>query len=157
MKKVMFFLAVFFFGWKAMAQPPRGGKPGNPGMKKGEMQARKENLEAQKVAFLTSKANLTPEESARFWPIYNKFEDEKKSIKKLLRAELNETKKDFATLSDAEVERNMVDMLDLRQKEIELERRSFQEFKKVLPVKKVAMIIAGEKEFYQQVLKNAMR
>jgi len=74
-----------------------------------------------------------------------------------LRAELNDTKKDFATLSDAEVERNMVDIFDLRQKEIELERRSFQEFKKVLPVKKVAMIIAGEKEFYQQVLKNAMR
>ena len=157
MKKVMLLLVLIFFGWKIMAQPPRGGKPNNPGMKKGEIQARKENMEAQKIAFLTSKANLTSEEAARFWPVYNKFEDEKRNIKRLLRAELNDTKKDFATLSDAEVERNMVDMLDLRQKEIDLERRSFQEFKKVLPVKKVALIIAGEKEFYQQVLKNAMR
>jgi len=157
MKKAMFFLAVIFFGWKATAQPPRGGKPGNSGLKKEEVQNRRANMDAQKVAYLTSKANLTAEESARFWPVYNKFEDEKKSIKKMMRAELSETKKDFATLSDAEVERNMVDMLDLRQKEIDLERRSFQEFKKVLPVKKVALIIAGEKEFYQQVLKNAMR
>jgi hypothetical protein len=157
MKKVMLLIVLIFFGWKIMAQPPRGGKPNNPGMKKGEIQARKENMEAQKIAFLTSKANLTSEEAARFWPVYNKFEDEKRNIKRLLRAELNDTKKDFATLSDAEVERNMVDMLDLRQKEIDLERRSFQEFKKVLPVKKVALIIAGEKEFYQQVLKNAMR
>ncbi len=153
----MLLLVLIFFGWKIMAQPPRGGKPNNPGMKKGEIQARKENMEAQKIAFLTSKANLTSEEAARFWPVYNKFEDEKRNIKRLLRAELNDTQKDFATLSDAEVERNMVDMLDLRQKEIDLERRSFQEFKKALPVKKVALIIAGEKEFYQQVLKNAMR
>ncbi len=157
MKKVMLLLVLIFFGWKIMAQPPRGAKSNNPGLKKAEVQARKENMEAQKIACLTSKAKLTSEEAARFWPVYNKFEDEKRNIKKQMRAELNDTQKDFATLSDAEVERNMVDMLDLRQKEIDLERRSFQEFKKALPVKKVALIIAGEKEFYQQVLKNAMR
>lgn len=157
MKKVLFLLAVVFFGWKATAQPPRGGKPGNPGMRKGEMQTRKENLEAQKVAYLTSRANLTAEEAARFWPVYNKFEVEKRAIKKQMKAEMNSTQNEFSTLSDTEVEKNLLDMLDLKQKEIELERRSFQEFKKVLPVKKVALIIAGEKEFYQQVLKNAIR
>jgi len=157
MKKGMIFLAIFFLGLNLVAQPPRGGRPSGPGMQKGDMQAKKENFEAQKIAYLTSKANLTPEESARFWPVYNKFEEEKRAIKKQMKAEINGTKKDFATLSDSEVERNMLDMLDLRQKEIEIERRSFQEFKKVLPVKKVALIITGEKEFYQQVLKNAMR
>ena len=35
---------------------------------------KKENIEAQKVAFITSKLNLTTEESQKFWPVYNEYE-----------------------------------------------------------------------------------
>lgn len=33
-------------------------------------------LEALKIAYLTKKLNLTPEEAQRFWPIYNKYSAE---------------------------------------------------------------------------------
>ena len=33
-------------------------------------------LQAYKIAFLTKKLNLSPEEAQRFWPIYNRYESE---------------------------------------------------------------------------------
>ena len=36
----------------------------------------------QKVAFITNELDLTPEESAKFWPLYNAFEDKQHEIRK---------------------------------------------------------------------------
>ena len=45
-------------------------------------QEKKEQIKALKVAFITTELNLTPEEAAKFWPIFNAFEDKQKEIKK---------------------------------------------------------------------------
>ena len=35
-----------------------------------------EKLKAQKIAFITQKLDLTPDESAKFWPLYNQMESD---------------------------------------------------------------------------------
>ena len=37
-------------------------------------------LKAQRVAFITERIDLTPEEAEKFWPMYNQFENDKKKI-----------------------------------------------------------------------------
>ena len=38
-------------------------------------------LEAYKIAYLTKKLNLSPQEAQQFWPIYNKYQQEIKSAR----------------------------------------------------------------------------
>ena len=44
-----------------------------------------EKIESQRVAFLTQKLDLTPEESAAFWPIYNDFKKAQREKRRSLR------------------------------------------------------------------------
>ncbi len=34
---------------------------------------RKEQIESHKIAYLTTKLSLTPNEAEKFWPLYNEF------------------------------------------------------------------------------------
>jgi type I site-specific restriction-modification system R (restriction) subunit len=43
---------------------------------------KKEQIKSLKVAFITSELSLTSEEAAKFWPLYNAFEDKQQDIKK---------------------------------------------------------------------------
>jgi len=40
-----------------------------------------ERIKAQKVAFITERLNLSPEEAQKFWPIYNSFENKANKIR----------------------------------------------------------------------------
>ena len=40
-----------------------------------------ERLQALKIAYITKKLNLTPEEAQRFWPVYNQYEAELKKVR----------------------------------------------------------------------------
>ena len=41
----------------------------------------RERIKAQKVAFITDKLNLTPEEATKFWPVYNAYEDRVETVR----------------------------------------------------------------------------
>ena len=42
---------------------------------------RSEKVQALKVAFITQKLNLTSAEAEKFWPVYNNYENEIKSVR----------------------------------------------------------------------------
>ena len=68
-------------------------------------------LKAYQIAFLTKKLNLTPEEAQRFWPVFNKYEDE-------IRTTRQQNKQ------STEVE--------LEEKVVNIRKKYFEEFSKVL-------------------------
>ncbi len=39
-----------------------------------DMKAMKDKFRADKVAFLTTRMDLTPAEAEKFWPVYNEFD-----------------------------------------------------------------------------------
>jgi len=68
------------------------------------------NLQGLKIAYMTKELNLSSQEAQQFWPLYYSFVDERKVIH-------NEMKNDA---------------LGLDEKNLELKKKYFQEFKKVL-------------------------
>lgn len=120
--------------------------------KKSLREEKKEEIEAQKVAYITTKLDLTTEESKDFWPIYNEREKELKEVRKELRANFKEGK-DMEDMTDEEVKKLMEDVFKLKKKELEIEEKYNTKFQTVLPVKKVAKLHMAEKEFNAEVLK----
>lgn len=128
---------------QAMGPPPKG---------KGARQEKKENIEAMKVAFITSKLDLTPEEAQKFWPVYNQYTEKVKELRKKRREDEREAKKNFDELSDKEIEQAIDNDLTIRQKELDLQKEYNTKFKTVLPIKKVSKLYLAEEQFKRVLL-----
>lgn len=120
--------------------------------KKGDREAKKEELEAQKVAFITNKLDLTSEESKAFWPVYDEKEKEIKEVRKKIREKVKEGK-DMDDMTDEEVKKMMEEVIALKKEEIEIEEKYNKKFQEVLPVKKVAKLYGAERKFNEEVLR----
>ena len=87
--------------------PPGGGPP-----------MKQEKIEAMKVGFITQKLDLSSEEAQKFWPVYNKYQDELKGIRESRRNEIEG--KSMETMSDKDVEKLIDNELQRRQQEVDL-------------------------------------
>lgn len=92
-------------------------------------------LEALKVAWLTKKLDLSPEEAQRFWPVYNRYTDE-------IRAVRQEQKQDPK------------DELGVEEKVLGIRKKYNTEFGKALPPEKVNTFFRSEKDFGNEIRKE---
>ena len=94
-------------------------------------------IEALKIAFLTKKLNLSTEEAQKFWPVYNKYQDE---IKK--------------TRIDARL--NKSNEIDTEEKLLNIRKKYNGDFLKALSSEKVNTFYRSEKEFGVFIRKELM-
>lgn len=118
---------------------------------KAKREVLQEKIKSLKIGFITNKINLTPEESEKFWPIYNQMEDERQSILTDKRAEFN--KQDEDKDPQAYINRHF----ELKEKEIALEKKYVEKFKSAIPMKKIAKLLFVEKQFRQEVMSNLVK
>ncbi len=111
-------------------------------------EALEERIKSLKIAFITEKLGLSPEESEKFWPVYNQMEAERAAL-------MAEKKSDFeGDESDKDAQAYIARHFEIREKEIQLERRYVEKFKVFLPAKKVARLLWVEKQFRQEIMSN---
>lgn len=121
---------------------------------KGHSQERWEKYKAEKVAFLTTNLDLTPEEAQKFWPIYNQMEKEK-SEAQMKRRELEEKVRDSGeSLSDKEIIKLTREFASTQEKEGGLSTKYNEEFLKILPPQKVLHLYKVESEFRMYMFKK---
>ncbi|MEO5681944.1 MAG: hypothetical protein ABIQ88_04840 [Chitinophagaceae bacterium] len=87
-----------------------------------------EKLQALKIAWLTKKLDLSPEEAQRFWPIYNKYTDEIRTIRQ-------------------EQKQKNTDELTVEDKILSIRKKYNGEFTKALNPDKVNTFFRSEKDF----------
>lgn len=116
--------------------------------------ARQEQVKAAKIGFITRELNLTEEEAQKFWPVYNKFDNEREAHRRKMMALRLETGSSGDVMTDKEAEAAVEQYLQLRQEEVDLEKRFYQSVKKVLPAEKVALLFQAEKRFQRELLRN---
>lgn len=135
--KNVFLLSFLFFTTVIIAQERRPAK---------------ERVDAMKIGFLTERLNLTSEEAKTFWPVYNMYSDELEKLRKSRRENILNTKENLDDLSDAELEKNVDNEINFRQNELEIIKKYHPQFKKVLPIKKVAKLYKSEDDFKRRLL-----
>ena len=109
---------------------------------------KRERIEALRVAFITQKLNLTPDESQKFWPVYNEYQDKLKSSRK----EFKSQPTTFA--NDKEAQEYLGAELLLKQREFSLYKEYYEKIKKTIPIKKVAELRQAEEDFKKELLKQ---
>jgi len=110
----------------------------------------REKIRAKKIAFITDKLALTPEEAQDFWPVYNAFKEKEKTIRKEA-AKPNR----LHEMTDAEVEALIDQQLDKEEQLLNAKRAFVQEAKQVLPIKKIAKLPRVERRFKEMMLERS--
>lgn len=120
----------------------------------GHNKERWERYKAEKVAFLTTNLNLTPEEAQKFWPVYNQMEKEKSEMQ-MKRRELEHKVRDAEeTLSDKEIIILTREFAGTQEKEGALNTKYNEEFLKILSPQKVLQLYKVEGEFRMYLFKK---
>ena len=114
---------------------------------------KRDKIEALRVSFISSKVNLTTQETQLFWPLYNEYNDKVENVKKTFRQQYIKDV-DFTNVSDKQAEAYLNAELNVKQKEYELYKEYFEKFKKILPIKKIALIRRAEEDFKKELIKN---
>ena len=106
-----------------------------------------QRVRAMKIAYMTDRMGLTPDEAQKFWPIYNEYEQEQRKIRDKYRPAA-----DLSAMPDAELERFVGQHLDMQEEELRLKREYFTRMKRVLPIRKMAIFLQTETEFNRKLL-----
>ena len=116
-------------------------------------QSNKEKIEALRVAFIAKEVKLTPAEAQVFWPVYNEWQDKLEGLK-TKRKEFKKVKEDPNSATDKEIEAYLSTELLIKQKEADLFKEYNEKLKKILPIKKVALVYKAEEEFKKELIKQ---
>ena len=137
-KLIALVVTLFYLG--SNAQPD--------GRKHGEQ--KDDKIQSMKIGFITQRLDLTPEESQKFWPVFNQFENEMKA----LRENRKDGPPDIDSMNDKDVEKFVDDELVRRQKELDLLKKYQAQFKTVLPIRKVAKLYSAQEDFKRELIRR---
>ena len=114
----------------------------------------RERIKAQRIAFITQRLALTPDEAQKFWPVYNQFSDELDGVKREMNKNRRTTNDNLATMTEKDIEKALeLDLLN-QQKVTDIQRKYQSELKRVIPARKIAMLYKAEHDFKLTLLKR---
>lgn len=107
-----------------------------------------EKIEAQRSAYITSKLDMTSEESTKFWPLYNEYSRKRMELKKEYKAQ------NADNLSEQESRMELDEQIESQEKALALKKSYYEKFKAVLPAAKLAKLESAEQEFRREILRQ---
>lgn len=116
-------------------------------------QSGRADIEAQKVAFITSELNLTPKEAQDFWPLYNGYRGDLQKLRKSGKMGHSQKLQSDINLSDKELDEQMKKEFANDRQKIDLDEKYYELFKTALPISKVAAYYQAERDFKRELLK----
>ncbi len=140
--KYLLFVLISIWGTVSFSQQTEGA-----GSRREEIL---EKLEARRAAFITTRLDLTTEESARFWPVYNEYSRKRMELRKSGRNYQNRQELRNNPDPAMEIDKQLV----LEEKEVALKRSYYEKFKELIPSVKLSKLESAEREFNQEVLKK---
>ncbi|MDF1674025.1 MAG: hypothetical protein P1U41_10990, partial [Vicingaceae bacterium] len=110
-------------------------------------------LKALKTAYITEKLALTSEEAEKFWPVYNRHEENKLSLRRSVKSDFKKGVS-IDEMSDEEVSKMVNANIELKEKELTQYKIFIAELKSILPIKKIAKLNQAERTFKKELLKK---
>jgi hypothetical protein len=104
----------------------------------------RKDLGKEKVNILTEMMEFTPEEAAKFWPLYNGYEKELTKLADERIAFIRMYADNYTTLSDDMTNKIAYGAMDLEIRRVNLRRQYYQEMSKALSVKLAARFLQIE-------------
>ncbi|MDD2529699.1 MAG: hypothetical protein PHN41_00530 [Bacteroidales bacterium] len=114
-------------------------------------------LKPKKIGYITRELQLTEQEAQKFWPIYDRYEEELMSIREKRRPkdttdEGFPKRPDFLKMTNSQAEEMLENHFKAQKEIMALEEKYSIEMKKAIPAQKVIMLFHAEKRFLRDVI-----
>lgn len=115
----------------------------------------RQKIEAARVAMITNRLQLTPDQAEKFWPIYNEFRQKNQKIKQ----EYDSTRAGFDPNTASEEEKRGILNMELRLKEerVELERTYSNRILDVISTEQLMELRKAEQDFRRMLLEQLQK
>ena len=119
------------------------------------VQSVNDKIEARKIALITQRLDLTPEQAAKFWPIYQELSQKPRAI----RSDFQQQRKSFNAKTATEEEmKKMIDMgLKVKERQLNLEREYADRMRQVITNRQMVNLRRAEEEFRQKLLERIQK
>ncbi|EKB50354.1 Spy/CpxP family protein refolding chaperone [Cecembia lonarensis] len=115
---------------------------------RGEQQYDKEKLEAARVAFITNRLDLKPNQAEKFWPLFNQYQEERgkmmEEMSAINRAASNET-------DDAKAKELIKKRFNIQEKMLQKERQFMEEIQQAISPSQAVKLGSVNRDFTRQV------
>ncbi len=122
-------------GSLAMAQTPPTPKQTQEANLKAYIGMMRQDLKKDKVSILTQMMDLDPDEAAKFWPVYNEYDQALIKLADERIALIRLYADNYETLSDEMALKIAVGMMDVESRRVELRKEYFPRVSKALTAK----------------------
>ncbi|WP_258105118.1 hypothetical protein [Marinoscillum sp. MHG1-6] len=118
----------------------------------GQDQSAMEKIEAAKIALITERLELTPEQAEKFWPIYREYAEQQKQLK----SEFQELKKNFDPNNATEEENKKIleQGQQLKQKRLNMERTYTERMQQVVTTRQLMNLRKAEDDFREMLIRR---
>lgn len=106
-------------------------------------------IRAQRVAFITERLRLTPNESEKFWAIHNEYEQKQSDIRKRFKP-----KKTIEDMNDSEADQFINTRMDMESELLSLKRDYIRKFRDVVPARKLVAYEKADRDFKMFMLEK---
>lgn len=109
----------------------------------------RERLEAARIAFITTRLDLSPEQAEKFWPIFNEFNEQREEKLKQI-ASLN-PRSSTESISKEEAQRLIKQRFELQRELIEDEEAFVQKAAIVISYQQILQLNSINREFARSI------
>ncbi len=119
-----------------------------------KLQQKKDQVKSMKIAFITNELKLTPDEAAKFWPLFNEFEDKQKVIRQSKIKNYIDRSQNAEKMSEKDAQ-SLLNQMEVAEEELHQLRKNFvANLKGVLPATKILQLKGAEEEFSKKLLQQ---
>jgi len=138
MKKILT-ISLILAACIAMAQKPNQGNA-------------KSKLESARIALITERLGLTPSQAQQFWPIYNEYAEQRRSIQ----LEYRQARQglDLDKLSEAQSRALVKARIEGKQRQLNLESKYSERLTKVISTRQLVALKRAEDDFRQMIIRR---
>ncbi|GAB3224459.1 hypothetical protein J0A67_09495 [Algoriphagus aestuariicola] len=111
----------------------------------------REKLEAARIAFITTRIDLKPEQAEKFWPIFNEYSDSRENTMR----QISQLGKDLDTIGEEEAKARIQKRLQLQGELLQEEQTFVTAASKVLSSKQILMLNNVARDFNRHLYQRS--
>ncbi|MBT8282974.1 MAG: hypothetical protein KJO86_04480 [Muriicola sp.] len=116
-----------------------------------------DKIKSLKIAFITERLNLSSEEAAVFWPVYNEHEANLEALRLEERNEIRGRLRNFQNMSDSQIQNLMGEFLALQEERNDRNIAFLKRMTNLISARKTFLLIKAEDDFKKRLLQQIQK
>jgi hypothetical protein len=112
----------------------------------------KDKLDAARIALITERLNLTPDQAQTFWPLYNEYAEQRRQIQLQYRQQRQGL--DLENLTEDQQKRLLQQRMEQKQKQLNLENKYSEQMLNVINARQMMALKKAEDDFRTMILRR---